>query len=280
MTTGKDGTARVAHAETGEELVVMSGTEDWVTSAGFTGGAGSSVVTSSADGTVRVWDAVFQPELKELARLPGPVTAIEVPDGGRVRATMSDGQQYVIDTKTGRGSASSRGHGGGHGAWSAPTAWSRRFAGGPSSFARTGARRLSEATVTASPQSRSRLRDIPRHGEPRPRRSHLGRRKRRAGPTSAAQHRSSRCAVQPGRTLGDHGCESSRPLGRAGRDERRPTPRARRHRSLRPRSVRTATRSLRAAKMGRSGRTAANYAVDSATSLRSPSAASRQRVAN
>ncbi len=101
VTTGKDGTARVAHTKTGDELFVMSGHKDWVTAAAFTGGAGSSVVTASPDGTVRIWDAVFQPELEELATLPGPVTAIEMPEDGRVGATTNEGRRHILDATTG-----------------------------------------------------------------------------------------------------------------------------------------------------------------------------------
>jgi WD40 repeat protein len=102
VTAGRDGTARVSRTETGEELEVMSGHNDWVTSAAFTGGAGSSVVTSSPDGTARVWDAVFQPELNELARLSAPVVSVEVTEDGLVNAGTNDGQRYVLDATTGK----------------------------------------------------------------------------------------------------------------------------------------------------------------------------------
>jgi len=101
VTTGRDGTARVAHTESGDELFVISGHEDSVTAATFTDGVGSPVITASQDGTIRVWDSVFQPELTELARLPAPVTAIEMTDDGRVSATTNEGQRHILDATSG-----------------------------------------------------------------------------------------------------------------------------------------------------------------------------------
>ena len=101
-TTGKDGTARVSHTESGDELLVMAGHKDWVMSAAFTGEAGSPIVTASRDGTARVWDAVFQPKLEELSRLPAPVTTIEVADDGRVRVGTTNGRRHILDPATGK----------------------------------------------------------------------------------------------------------------------------------------------------------------------------------
>ena len=91
VTTGKDNTARVSHAETGDELFVLSGHRGWVESAAFSGGAGSPIVTASQDESIRIWDGVFQPELTELARVGAPVTALAVDD--RVTVWTSDGQE-------------------------------------------------------------------------------------------------------------------------------------------------------------------------------------------
>jgi WD40 repeat protein len=99
-TTSKDGTARISHVESGDELFVLSGHRGWVQSAAFSGGAGSSVVTASPDGLVRVWEGVVQPQLDELARLPAPITSIEV-DGNRVRARTSAGREHTLSTGTG-----------------------------------------------------------------------------------------------------------------------------------------------------------------------------------
>jgi WD40 repeat protein len=101
VTASRDGTARVWKADDGTPLIVLSGHGDWVTSAVFSGPVGSSVITASLDGTARVWDALFQPELEELARLESPVTAIALPEEGQIEATTLDGQLHVLDATTG-----------------------------------------------------------------------------------------------------------------------------------------------------------------------------------
>ena len=72
VTTGKDGTARVSDIKSSDELFVLAGHRNSVASAVFTGAVGSPIVTSSADGTIKVWDGVFQPEL----RSSSPVSAL------------------------------------------------------------------------------------------------------------------------------------------------------------------------------------------------------------
>ena len=101
VTSSRDGTARVLKTDAGSPLVVLTGNKDWVTSAAFTGGAGSSVVTASRDGTARVWDASFQPELEQLAALPAPVTSIRVDRQGRIHATAGDGKTHVLHGTSG-----------------------------------------------------------------------------------------------------------------------------------------------------------------------------------
>jgi WD40 repeat protein len=103
-TSSEDGTVRVSNADAGTTLVVLNGHRDRVTSAAFTGPAGSNVVTASTDKTARVWDALFQPELEELARLPAPVSAIEV-KGARLRVTTADGRLHVLEADTGEETA-------------------------------------------------------------------------------------------------------------------------------------------------------------------------------
>ncbi len=99
VTTGKDGTARVSHAESGDELFVLAGHRNWVKSAAFSGAAESPIVTASPDGSVRVWDAVFQPELEKLAQLDAPVTDVTV--GDMVTVWTTDGREHVLDLTTG-----------------------------------------------------------------------------------------------------------------------------------------------------------------------------------
>jgi WD40 repeat protein len=99
VTTGKDRTARVSHVESGEELLVLAGHDGTVESARFSGGIGSPVVTSSPDGTIRVWNSVAQPELVELAEVGAPVTDMWFDD--RLEVWTSDGRSHILDPTTG-----------------------------------------------------------------------------------------------------------------------------------------------------------------------------------
>ena len=90
----------MSNAEVGVTLLTFSGHRELVTSAAFSGPAGSSVVTASADGTARVWDALFQPELEEVARLPSRIESIDAEDG-RLRVTTVDGRVHLLDPDTG-----------------------------------------------------------------------------------------------------------------------------------------------------------------------------------
>jgi WD40 repeat protein len=100
VTASEDGTVRVSNPEQGVTLVVLNGHRERVTSASFTGPVGSSVVTASRDGTARTWDALFQPELEELASFPAAVSVLEA-EGGRLRVTTADGRLHVLDAETG-----------------------------------------------------------------------------------------------------------------------------------------------------------------------------------
>jgi WD40 repeat protein len=105
VTAGRDGTARVFEADTGSPLFTLTGHGDWVTSAAFTGGVGSSVVTSSIDGTVRLWDAVFQPVTEEIADVGAPVVSVAFGDDGLLRVGTTDKRLHVLDPSTGEGSS-------------------------------------------------------------------------------------------------------------------------------------------------------------------------------
>ena len=96
VTASRDGSARVWRAETGAPLALLVGHEDRVTSADFVGGAGSSVVTASADGSARIWDVLVQPELVEIARLPAPVSSVELLDDDVIRVVTGD-RQIALD---------------------------------------------------------------------------------------------------------------------------------------------------------------------------------------
>jgi WD40 repeat protein len=99
VTTGKDGTARVSHVESGEELFAVAGHDSLVESAAFSGGVGSPFVTASTDGTIRVWDSLYQPELRELARFAAPVTDMSFDD--RLEVWTSDGRSHILDVESG-----------------------------------------------------------------------------------------------------------------------------------------------------------------------------------
>jgi WD40 repeat protein len=100
VTASKDRTARVYKSETGSQLVVLAGHTSDVRSAAFTGGAGSTVVTASIDGTARIWDALVQPELREVAQIGPPVTYVDYLPGDRIRAVTSRGPT-ILDAATG-----------------------------------------------------------------------------------------------------------------------------------------------------------------------------------
>ena len=103
VTASRDRTARVSKADTGTPLVVLSGHRDTVSSAAFRGAAGDLVVTASADGTARLWDAASQPELAVLARFAPPIVRVEyVKSGQSVRVVTADGRAHILDARSGR----------------------------------------------------------------------------------------------------------------------------------------------------------------------------------
>jgi WD40 repeat protein len=101
VTASKDGTVRISNAETGAPLVTLTGHTDAVTSATFTGPAGSPVVTASGDGSARVWDALYQPVLAELARVRRPIAGIRTDGAGSILATVGS-HTLVIDPESGK----------------------------------------------------------------------------------------------------------------------------------------------------------------------------------
>ena len=71
-----------------------------MTSAVFTD-SGRSVVTASADGTTRTWDAEVQPQLGVLARLAAPISDVRFERDG-LRVVAGDGRAHVLDPATGK----------------------------------------------------------------------------------------------------------------------------------------------------------------------------------
>jgi WD40 repeat protein len=101
VVAGRDGIARVFRADTGAPLFDLAGHSDWVTSAVFTGGVGSPIVTGSVDATMRTWNAVAQPMTDELAQVGAPVSSLAFDDEGRLRVSTDDGKVHVLDPGTG-----------------------------------------------------------------------------------------------------------------------------------------------------------------------------------
>jgi WD40 repeat protein len=101
VTGSRDRTARVWRADTGRPLALLAGHTDRITSAEFVGGAGSSVVTASTDGSVRIWDVLVQPVLLRLATMAAPVERIEVLDAHRVRVKTAVSDS-VLDLRSGK----------------------------------------------------------------------------------------------------------------------------------------------------------------------------------
>ena len=185
----------------------------------FTGAVGSAIVTSSADGTIKVWDAVFQPELRELARLSAPVVTLSVDD--HVTATTSDGQRHTLDLSTGDELATEP----------APKRKPRRVVG-PDGLSATMRGRIvivrhdGEASTLKGHRDRVTSVAFSPLGTLLATTSldHVARIWNVATGelvrTSPAQHRRARRAVQPRRALADHGGATREPLGR---DRRRRT---------------------------------------------------------
>ena len=101
VTGSQDGTVRVSWADTGATQLTFSGHGGRVTSAAFSGPAGSAVVTSSLDGTARVWNGLYQPVLQKLATFAAPVTDVQFDGDGRIRVTTARGREAVLDPDTG-----------------------------------------------------------------------------------------------------------------------------------------------------------------------------------
>jgi DNA-binding SARP family transcriptional activator len=101
LTASADGTAKVWDADTGEELLTLSGHQRWVVSAAWSP-SGDRIVTASFDGTAKVWDAVTGEELLTFDGHNGALSEAEwSPDGARVATTGGDGRARVWNAATG-----------------------------------------------------------------------------------------------------------------------------------------------------------------------------------
>ncbi|MCP4543133.1 MAG: protein kinase [Chloroflexi bacterium] len=101
LTSSKDRTAKVWDANSGEELLTLSGHQDRVQSAVWSPSE-DRIVTASWDGTAKVWDAITGEELVTFARHHDWVIEAEwSPDGTRIATVSPDGPARVWDPITG-----------------------------------------------------------------------------------------------------------------------------------------------------------------------------------
>jgi WD40 repeat protein/serine/threonine protein kinase len=102
-TGGKDGTARIWNADSGQELLCLRGHRSEVTAVAFAPD-GRWLVTGSTDGTAKLWDLSTRRRLRTLEGLnTGSVWAVAVTaDGQRVVTGSEDGTARVWDAAGGR----------------------------------------------------------------------------------------------------------------------------------------------------------------------------------
>ena len=92
--TGVDSTAKVWDAQSGQELLTLSGHSNLVLSVAFSPDGGR-IVTGSEDKTAKVWDAQGGKELFTL-RVGSPVNSVVFsPDGTRIVTGSDDGKARV-----------------------------------------------------------------------------------------------------------------------------------------------------------------------------------------
>jgi TPR repeat protein len=102
VTTSTDKTARIWNAETGRELVVLTGHTEAVFSAAFSPD-GQHVVTAGLDKTARIWDVATGQLVRILEGHGGPVeNAFFSSDGGRIVTSSNDKTARIWDALTGQ----------------------------------------------------------------------------------------------------------------------------------------------------------------------------------
>ena len=109
-TGSRDDTAKVWDAETGKELLTLSGHEDSVTSVAWSPD-GKRLATGSWDDTAKVWDAETGKELLTLNGHRDAVSSVAwSPDGKRLATGSEDNTAKVWDAATGRELLTLKGH--------------------------------------------------------------------------------------------------------------------------------------------------------------------------
>jgi WD40 repeat protein len=102
LTASNNGTARVWDAETGEELLTLSGDTYWGVNQTLWNADESRILTASNDGTARVWDAEVGTELLTLSGHTNWVNqAVWNADGTRILTASWDDTARVWDAETG-----------------------------------------------------------------------------------------------------------------------------------------------------------------------------------
>lgn len=102
VSAGSDGSVIIWSAETGEEEYRLRGHEGPITSAGLSS-SGRSLITSSEDGTARLW--ALLPTMHRSVLHQAKKTPLSIafsPDGNSLLAAFADGETRLLDPKTGR----------------------------------------------------------------------------------------------------------------------------------------------------------------------------------
>jgi WD40 repeat protein len=102
VTANGDGTAKIWAPISGEELLTLSGHDDWVEGAAFSPD-GTRLATASRDKTVKVWDVASGEEILTLSGHTAWVWGVEFsPNGTRLATASEDGTAKVWDAATGQ----------------------------------------------------------------------------------------------------------------------------------------------------------------------------------
>lgn len=100
VTAGTDNTARIWNADSGAQVAVLGGHQDWVNSAAFSSD-GKLVVTASLDKTIRLWSVAAAAPVAILTGHDGAVdSAMLSPDGGHILSASADHTARIWSSST------------------------------------------------------------------------------------------------------------------------------------------------------------------------------------